>query len=74
MIRECPGCGSINVRRSSFHGAGVLSNHVLFSPYRCENCRVRFRVVSKKFYGFAAVTGLALLPTLIVYLLYLLIR
>ena len=70
MFRECPSCGSTNVRRSSFHGAGVLTTYAIFSPYRCRECRTHFRVVSKKFYGYVGVIGLAMLPPLLVYLIY----
>jgi IS5 family transposase len=73
MFRQCPNCGSPNVRRSSFRGSVGVISRALFSPYCCLNCTLRFRVVSKKFYCYAAVIGLAMTPPLLVYMLYLLV-
>jgi hypothetical protein len=48
MSRKCPQCGSLAVRRSSFEGPDEQQDHVLLSPYRCENCGSRFWVISRR--------------------------
>ena len=70
MFRQCPSCGSLNVRRSAAQGVGVRVPRGLFSRYNCRNCSLRFRVVSKRFYGLAGVIGLALLPPFLAFIIY----
>ena len=55
MVRRCPECGSYNVRRSSFRDQREDAVLGIFSPYRCRDCRVLFRVVSKKVIIFGGV-------------------
>ena len=64
---SCPECGSARVRRSSIRGSEAGA-HRFRSPYRCENCRHRFWVVSHRtriaatvaaVVGFAAVVFVA---------------
>src|SRR5882757_3743053 len=50
MIRRCPSCGGINVRRSTIHTSDRTPQHILRSPYRCHDCRERFWVFSRKAY------------------------
>ena len=46
-LHRCPACGSAKVRRSSIRGREAGA-HAFRSPYRCEACRHRFWVVSRK--------------------------
>src|SRR5258708_6798589 len=48
MSKECPSCGSSEVRRSSFRSSEERQLHVFESPYRCIQCRLRFWVISRK--------------------------
>lgn len=47
VVKRCPVCKSINVRRSSA-GAAEARSHGFQSPYRCETCDTRFWVISRK--------------------------
>jgi TPR repeat protein len=62
MIRQCPRCRSVNVRRSLLHVSDVTLQHIFFSPYRCRDCRTRFWALSRNAYyaaGAAAVVMFA---------------
>lgn len=48
MSRRCPRCGSLDLRRSSFRSREERQDHILRSPYRCEECGERFWVISRK--------------------------
>src|SRR5438132_5517800 len=68
FLRTCPGCGSLNVRRSSVRVFDVSARHYFLSPYRCRDCRERFWVVSRRaFYliGFLGVAAVAVVATLL---------
>lgn len=56
MLRKCPKCKCLDVRRSSFGRDDVSSWWRSRSPYRCNRCGERFWVVSRRFYR---VTGVA---------------
>ena len=55
----CPACGSANIRRSAIRGSEANA-HAFRSPYRCENCKHRFWLVSRKARLGAATAGIAL--------------
>lgn len=55
MQRQCPGCGSFDVRRSSARDRGEVSRTVLRSRYRCRDCTELFWVVSSRAYRVAGV-------------------
>ncbi len=57
-LHRCPACGSANVRRSSIRDR-ESGAHAFRSPYRCEACRHRFWVVSRKARLGAAVAAMA---------------
>ena len=67
----CPACGSANIRRSAFRGSEANA-HAFRSPYRCENCKHRFWLVSRKARlgataaGIALFSGIVFLATLLV--------
>ena len=44
----CPRCGSLDLRRSSFRSREERQDHILRSPYRCEECGERFWFMSRK--------------------------
>ena len=46
-MKQCPACGSTNVRRSTIR-ASERGAHAFRSPYRCEACRARYWVLSRK--------------------------
>lgn len=46
-MRQCPACGSTKVRRSTIR-ASERGAHAFRSPYRCEACRARYWVLSRK--------------------------
>ena len=48
MPKKCPECGSLAVRRSSFAGPEEQQDHILLSPYRCQDCNARFWVIGRK--------------------------
>jgi len=60
MVRTCPSCNSLNVRRSSVRAAEITSRHIFLSPYRCRDCHERFWVISKNTYYFAGMIGVAI--------------
>ena len=55
----CPACGSANIRRSAIRSSEANA-HAFRSPYRCENCKHRFWLVSRKARLGAATAGIAL--------------
>jgi len=55
----CPACGSAHIRRSAIRGSEANA-HAFRSPYRCENCKHRFWLVSRKARLGAATAGIAL--------------
>ena len=61
MFRQCPDCGSTQIRRSGTRGVGVLAHFHVLSPYRCRDCNAHFRTISKKFYALVAVIVIATL-------------
>jgi predicted RNA-binding Zn-ribbon protein involved in translation (DUF1610 family) len=46
-LHRCPACGSAQVRRSRIRSREAGA-HAFRSPYRCEACRLRFWVVSRR--------------------------
>src|SRR5207247_10223793 len=48
MSKRCPRCGSLDLRRSSFRSREERQDHILRSPYRCEECGERFWFMSRK--------------------------
>lgn len=64
MYRECPHCGSFDVRRSRTHAAENSLRRIVRSPYRCRRCRKLFWAASGRGYrlaisaGIAAITGI----------------
>ena len=46
--KNCPSCGTSEVRRSAFSDYEERDAHIFRSPYRCEKCGERFWVVSRK--------------------------
>ena len=48
MPKKCPQCGSLAVRRSAFAGPEDQQDHILLSPYRCQNCNSRFWVIGRR--------------------------
>jgi len=60
MLRKCPQCGGINVRRSVIRAPEERAQHTLLSPYRCRDCHERFWVVSRNAYFLAIIVGVAL--------------
>ena len=57
MLRKCPKCKCLDVRRSSFGRDDVSSWWRWRSPYRCNRCGERFWVVSRRFYRVAGVAA-----------------
>ena len=64
MRRQCPHCGSLNVRRSG-RLESESGTHPFHSPYRCRDCEQRFWVVSRKTLFGAAAGGTVLAVALI---------
>src|SRR5437868_9154196 len=64
MKRQCPHCGSLNVRRSG-RLESESGTHPFHSPYRCRDCEQRFWVVSRKTLFGAAAGGTVLAVALI---------
>lgn len=60
MIRKCPNCRGLNVRRSSIHVSEVTWQHILLSPYRCRDCRKRFWVLSRNAHYLAGTVVVAI--------------
>ena len=60
----CPACGSPNIRRSAIRGAEANA-HAFRSPYRCENCKHRFWLVSRKARLGAATAGIVLFSAVV---------
>jgi uncharacterized protein len=60
MLRKCPQCGGVNVRRSVIRAPEERAQHTLLSPYRCRDCHERFWVVSRNAYYLAIIVGAAL--------------
>ena len=60
MERKCPKCGKTNVRRSAVRTPELTARHILFSPYRCRDCRERFWVISGNAYILAGIVVLSL--------------
>jgi hypothetical protein len=60
----CPACGSANIRRSAKRGAEA-SAHAFRSPYRCESCKHRFWLVSRKARLGAATAGIVLFSAIV---------
>jgi hypothetical protein len=59
MNRQCPHCGSTNVRRSGRLDSEATA-YPFHSPYRCRDCEQRFWVVSRRtLYGAACAAVLA---------------
>lgn len=56
--KKCPHCGSTDTRPSRIHRKDTTLHALIFSPYRCRNCRKRHWVLSRRFKK-ASVTGLA---------------
>ncbi len=46
-MKVCPACHGVNVRRSHLRPSETKL-HLLFSPYRCKACGLRFWVISKR--------------------------
>lgn len=46
IYRNCPACGSANLRGSSAHAGDKLSQRLVYTPLRCRECRERFWVYS----------------------------
>ena len=68
MLRRCPTCRSYQVHRSNFQeGRGAVLG--VLSPYRCEKCGIRFRVLSKKFCTVFAVVFSALIGSSVLWLI-----
>ena len=65
MIRRCPSCGSINVRRSTIHTSDRTPQHILRSPYRCHDCRERFWVFSRNAYYFGGAIAVVIVTAII---------
>jgi transposase-like protein len=55
MNRKCPGCRSRNVRRSPTPEPDVTWRRHFLSPYVCRDCKLQFRVISRRTYRAAAV-------------------
>ncbi len=46
---NCPHCGSYDIRPSRVHRKDPTFKSIIYSPYRCRNCRERHWVVSRRF-------------------------
>jgi len=53
------------VRRSATHVSDITWQHILFSPYRCRDCRNRFRVFSRNAYYFAGAVAVVIVAAVI---------
>ncbi len=60
----CPHCGSTDTRPSRIHNKDTTFQALIFSPYRCRNCRKRHWVLSRRFKK-VSITGLAVSATVI---------
>ena len=65
MIKQCPSCKSFNVRHSSLYGAEVSAHHILLSPYRGRDCRLRFWIINKSGYYLAGIISVAIMVVVI---------
>jgi len=48
MLKRCPYCDSLNVRRSVIRRTDAPTHHFMQSPYRCRDCRKRFWIVTSR--------------------------
>ena len=58
FARQCPSCGSTNVRRSTLRSR-ESATHSFKSPYRCRKCNERFWIMSRKARGLTAASIVA---------------
>ena len=70
MNRKCPSCGGHQRRRSSTPESEITWRNQVFSRYRCRDCMLQFRVISRKAYAAAAYIVIAIvLASIAVWLL-----
>ena len=61
VLRKCPRCGGLNVRRSSDRASKTSSRQIHRSPYRCRDCGMRFTLTSRRVYYLAAGAGVVII-------------